>query len=64
MGKEMTLADHAEHWCREQGKDVPPRDSDEWQAMYETWAVWAFSDLHGNGSEPRAATPILIPHEH
>ena len=27
MGKEMTLADHAEHWCREQGKDVPPRDS-------------------------------------
>ena len=43
---EMTLADHAEAWWREQGKEVPSRDTDEWQAMYETWVAWAFADLH------------------
>ena len=32
MAKEMTLADHAEAWWREQGHEVPARDSDEWQA--------------------------------
>jgi hypothetical protein len=47
MAKEMTLADHAEAWCKEQGNEVPARDSDEWQRMYETWATWAFSDLRG-----------------
>ena len=46
MAREMTLADHAECWCREQGKEVPPRDTDQWQAMYEAWATWAFADLH------------------
>ena len=45
----MTLADHAEYWWREQGRDVPPRGSAAWQAMYETWVEWAFSDLHGSG---------------
>jgi hypothetical protein len=44
---EMTLADHAEAWWREKGKTVPPRDTAEWQAMYETWVEWAFFDLHG-----------------
>ena len=44
---EMTLADHAEYWCREQGKQVPARDTKEWQEMYETWATWAFSNLRG-----------------
>ena len=43
---EMTLADHAEAWWREQGKKVPPPDTDEWRAMYEAWVAWAFGDLH------------------
>ncbi len=44
---EMTLADHAEAWTREHGKEVPARGTAEWQAMYEPWATWAFADLHG-----------------
>ena len=48
---EMTLADHAEYWCREQGKQVPARDTAEWQAMYEAWATWAFSDLRGEDTK-------------
>jgi hypothetical protein len=42
---EMTTGDHAEAWHREQGKDLPPRGTDEWQSMYEAWATWAFADL-------------------
>ncbi len=42
---EMTTGDHAEAWHREQGKLLPPRGTDEWQAMYEAWATWAFADL-------------------
>jgi hypothetical protein len=42
----MTLADHAEAWWQEQGKEVPVRNTDQWQQMYETWVEWAFSDLH------------------
>ncbi len=42
---EMTLADHAEAWQREQGREVPVRGTDDWQAMYEAWATWAFADL-------------------
>jgi hypothetical protein len=49
---EMTLADHAEAWQREQGKEVPAHDTDEWKAMYEAWATWAFSDLHGEEKRP------------
>ena len=63
MAREITLADHAECWCQEQGKEVPPRDTDPWQAMYEAWVEWAFFDLHGQGGEPRAATTIPTPHE-
>jgi hypothetical protein len=44
---EMTLADHAEAWWRKKGKEVPPRGTDQWQTMYETWVEWAFSDLRG-----------------
>ena len=47
MAKEMTLADHAEAWWREQGNEVPARDSNQWQKMYETWVEWAFADLRG-----------------
>jgi hypothetical protein len=48
MGKELTLADHAEAWWREQGKRVPRRDTASWQKMYETWAKWAFADMRGD----------------
>lgn len=41
----MTLAQHAEAWWREQGKEVPPRDTREWQEMYEQWVAWAFNKL-------------------
>jgi hypothetical protein len=46
MAKEMMLADHAEAWWREQGKEVPSRGTEEYQQMYEAWATWAFADLH------------------
>jgi len=42
---QMTLADHAEAWTREQGQPVPERDSAEWRAMYEKWIAWAFQDF-------------------
>jgi hypothetical protein len=47
MAQQMTLADHADAWWREQGKEVPSRDTAEWQQMYEAWATWAFADLRG-----------------
>ena len=43
---EMTLGDHAEAWWREQGKEVPPRDTNQWMTMYESWVVWAFGNLY------------------
>jgi hypothetical protein len=48
VGKELTMADHAEAWWREQGKRVPRRDTARWQEMYETWAEWAFADMRGD----------------
>lgn len=54
---EMTLADHAEYWWREQGKQVPARGTDEWDKMYEEWATWAFADLHSEEKHrPRKRT--------
>ena len=47
--EEMTLAEHAEYWWRQEGKEVPPRGTDQWQAMYETWVNWAFSKSTANG---------------
>jgi len=41
---ELTIADHAEAWQRKQGKEVPARGTDEWKAMYEAWAHWAFNE--------------------
>ncbi len=52
----MKLADHAELWWTKQGKELPARGTPEWQAMYETWATWAFSDLRRE-SEPETADP-------
>ena len=45
MKKQMTLADHAEAWTREQGRDVPPRNTPEWQIMYNAWIDYAFADF-------------------
>lgn len=42
----MTLAEHAEAWQRENGREVPPKDTPEYTAMYEEWVEYAFSDLH------------------
>ena len=52
MGKELTLAEHAEAWWREQGNRVPRRDTARWRKMYEAWAEWAFADLHGDEEKP------------
>jgi len=53
---EMTLADHAEVWQREQGREVPARGTAEWQVMYEAWATWAFADLRSEEERrPRKA---------
>ena len=41
----ITLGDHAEAWQRERGEPVPPRDTPEWQAMYEVWVDYAFADF-------------------
>lgn len=41
----MTLADHAEAWAKSLGKAIPPRDSDEWKALYAEWHAWAFSEF-------------------
>ena len=47
----MTLAEHAESWWREQGNEVPPRGTEEWRIMYETWVEWAFSDLNSEDTD-------------
>jgi len=41
----MTLADHAEAWHKEQGKEVPKRGTPEWDKMYENWHSFAFRDF-------------------
>lgn len=48
---EMKLSDHAK-WWQEQGKG-PPRGTDEWREMYETWVNWAFADLHDDTDSTR-----------
>ena len=54
---ELTLADHAEAWWREKGNTIPPRDSDEWKKMYESWVEWAFSDLHDEQGKRKKGRP-------
>jgi hypothetical protein len=39
---ELTLADHAELWWKEQGNIIPERNTKEWQLMYEAWIEFAF----------------------
>lgn len=43
--KEMTFADHAEAWTREQGIDVPERGTEEWYKMYHKWHSFAFQNF-------------------
>ena len=45
MTKELTLAEHAESWWMEQGKDVPERGTEEWNIMYEKWIEFAFAEF-------------------
>ena len=40
---EMTLAEHAEAWCRETNNIVPTRGTSEWDDMYARWVDFAFS---------------------
>ena len=41
----ISMMDHAEMWWYEQGKDIPERDTEESQTMYESWVEFAFKDL-------------------
>ena len=41
----LTLADHAELWCQEQGRTPPLRNTPEWTAMYEEWHAFAFKEV-------------------
>ncbi len=43
--KELTLADHAEAWYREQGNAVPAKGTPEWSEMYLLWHAFAFRDF-------------------
>ena len=45
MNDELTLADHAEKWCEEQGGKVPQRNTKEWDEMYTAWIEYAFEDF-------------------
>ena len=39
---ELTLADSAEAWIKEQGLEVPERETVEWEVMYSKWIDFAF----------------------
>jgi len=39
------LYDIAEDWARAEGREVPPRDTEEWKQMYEAWIDYAFADF-------------------
>jgi len=45
---EMTLAEHAEAWWREQGRKVPKRNTKKWREMYEKWIRFAFKGFAKN----------------
>lgn len=48
-----TLADEAEEWAKENAREIPPRDTPEWLAMYHEWVEFAFSRLRAVQSEMR-----------
>jgi len=39
----IPLWQHAEMWYYEQGNNIPERDTDAWQQMYEQWIDFAFA---------------------
>ena len=41
----ISLAEHAEMWCLENGKNIPNRNTKAWQDMYEQWIEFAFADF-------------------
>jgi len=41
--KEMTLADHAKAWWKEQGHTIPEKETEEWDEMYGKWVNYAFA---------------------
>jgi hypothetical protein len=41
----LTTGDHAEQWWQEEGKELPPRQTQEWTTMYEAWHAFAFRDF-------------------
>jgi hypothetical protein len=43
--RERTLNDHAESWAREQGREIPPRGTPEYEALYNDWIDFAFKDF-------------------
>jgi len=42
--EELTLSQHAELWCVEQGHVIPIRGTSEWDDMYAEWIEFAFSE--------------------
>lgn len=46
--REMILADHAEAWQRERGREVPDRDSEAYRAIYDEWIEFAFEFFPNN----------------
>ncbi len=42
--QDTTMAEHAEAWWSEQGKEIPPTNTPEWKSMYEEWIEFAFSE--------------------
>ena len=43
--KELTLADHAELWAKENGIVVPSKDTTKYEDMYRKWIEYAFADF-------------------
>ena len=39
---DMTMSEHAEAWHKENGGQIPTRDTLEWDEMYQKWVEFAF----------------------
>ncbi len=42
---DMSFEEHAIAWCIEEGRDIPPPKSPEWDKMYAKWVDFAFGDI-------------------
>lgn len=49
MAANMTLAEHAESWARENGKWIPDRNTElgksKWDSLYMEWILFAFEGV-------------------